>query len=138
MAWKKRVCQCSVQSILCYIVATMQQEPKISSQVPTATVVKLSALVNLQQGCVVSREVMKKPTGSVTVFAFDEDQALSEHTAPFDALAHVIEGEAEITISGAPYRVQAGEMVVMPANQPHAVKAIKPFKMMLTMIRSAK
>jgi quercetin dioxygenase-like cupin family protein len=79
---------------------------------------------------------VKKPTGNVTVFAFDEGQGLSEHTAPFDALVQVVEGDAEITISGKPHRVQGGEMILMPAGQPHALKAIQRFKMILTMIRS--
>ena len=95
-----------------------------------------AALVNYQDGSVVSREIVKKPAGTVTVFAFDEDQGLSEHTAPFDALVQVLEGEAEITIAGKPHRMQGGEMILMPANQPHALKALKRYKMILTMIRS--
>jgi len=101
-----------------------------------ALVAKAPELVNYQDGAVVSREIVKKPTGNVTLFAFDEGQGLSEHTAPFDALAQVVEGEAEITISGQPHRVLGGEMILMPAGQPHALKAIKRFKMILTMIRS--
>ena len=81
-------------------------------------------------------ELVKKPTGTVTVFAFDEGQGLSEHTAPFDALVQVVEGEVEIRISGQPHRVTGGEMILMPAHQPHALKAFTRFKMMLTMIRS--
>jgi quercetin dioxygenase-like cupin family protein len=95
-----------------------------------------AALVNYQDGSVVSREIVKKPTGTVTIFAFDEGQGLSEHTAPFDALVQVLEGEVEITIAGKPHRVQSGEMILMPANQPHALKALKRYKMILTMIRS--
>ena len=83
-----------------------------------------------------SREIVKKPTGTVTVFAFDEGQGLSEHTAPFDALVHVLEGEVEITIAGKLHRLQSGEMILMPAQQPHALKAMQRFKMILTMIRS--
>ncbi len=94
------------------------------------------ALVNYQDGSVVSREIVKKPTGSVTLFAFDEGQGLSEHTAPFDALVQVLEGEAEITIAGKPHHVQGGEMILMPAHQPHALKALKRYKMILTLIRS--
>lgn len=93
-------------------------------------------LVGYQDGSVVSREVLKKNTGTVTVFAFDEGQGLSEHTAPFDALAQTIEGELEIAISGVPLRLKAGEMVIMPANEPHSLKAIAKSKMLLTMIRS--
>lgn len=97
---------------------------------------KLIDLVDYQTGSVVSREIISKKTGTVTLFAFDQGQGLSEHTAPFDALVQLIEGEADITISGKTLRLKAGEMVIMPANQPHALKAIKRFKMILTMIRS--
>ena len=101
-----------------------------------AQVAKTPELVQYQDGAVVSREIVKKPTGTVTIFAFDEGQGLSEHTAPFDALVQLVEGDAEIIISGQPHRVQGGEMILMPAGQPHALKALKPFKMILTMIRS--
>jgi quercetin dioxygenase-like cupin family protein len=90
-----------------------------------AQVAKAPELVNYQDGAVVSREIVKKPTGSVTLFAFDEGQGLSEHTAPFDGLVQMLEGEADITISGQLHRVQGGEMILMPANQPHALKAQK-------------
>ena len=101
-----------------------------------AKVTKAAELVNYQDGAVVSREIVKKPTGSVTIFAFDEGQGLSEHTAPFDALVQMVEGDAEIMISGQPHQLQGGEMILMPAGQPHALKALKRFKMILTMIRS--
>lgn len=101
-----------------------------------AKAVKLAGLVEYQAGSVVSREVVKKPTGTVTVFAFDVGQGLSEHTAPFDALVYLLDGEAEITIAGKPIAAKAGEMVIMPANQPHALKAVERFKMLLVMIRS--
>jgi quercetin dioxygenase-like cupin family protein len=97
---------------------------------------KVLALVNYQDGSIVSREIVSKKTGTVTIFAFDEGQGLSEHTVPFDALAHVLEGQAEIAISGKPHQLKEGEAIVMPANQPHAVKAVTRFKMILTMIRS--
>ena len=97
---------------------------------------KLLDLVEYQQGSVVSREMVKGKTGGVTLFAFDEGQGLSEHTAPFDALVYVLEGRAEVTVSGKSYRVDQGEMIIMPANQPHAVSATKKFKMLLIMIRS--
>ena len=84
----------------------------------------------------VSRMVLNKKSGTVTLFAFDEGQSLSEHTAPFDALVQILDGEAEITISGKSLLANKGEMVVMPANEPHALKAVKKFKMLLTMIRS--
>ena len=99
-------------------------------------VAKAVELLNYQNGSVVTREIVKKPTGSVTIFAFDEDQGLREHTVPFDALVHVLEGEAEITIAGQPHCLHCGEMILMPAKQPHALKALKRFKMILTMIRS--
>ena len=89
-----------------------------------------------QTGAVVSREVMKSPRGTVTVFAFDAGEGLSEHTTPFDALAHVLDGEAEITIDGAAHRVRAGEAILMPGGHPHALRAVARFKMLLTMIRT--
>jgi quercetin dioxygenase-like cupin family protein len=92
-------------------------------------------LASYQEGAVVSRTLLKRAGGTVTLFAFDEGQALSEHTAPFDAIAHVLEGEALITIAGTPLTVRAGELVLMPANRPHAVSAPSRFKMLLTMIR---
>ena len=101
-----------------------------------AKAVNLAGLVEYQVGSVVSREVVKRPTGTVTVFAFDAGQGLSEHTAPFDALVYLLDGEAEITIAGKPIAAKAGEMVIMPANQPHALKAAERFKMLLVMIRS--
>jgi quercetin dioxygenase-like cupin family protein len=93
-------------------------------------------LADYQEGSIVSRTIIDKKTGTVTFFAFDEGQGLSEHTAPFDALVFLLDGEAEIVISGKPFRLKAGEMVIMPANDPHALKATKRFKMVLTMIRS--
>jgi len=105
-------------------------------EMPVAEGVRLTDLVNYQEGSVVSRTIVKRSTGTVTLFAFDDDQGLSEHTAAFDAVAHLLEGEAEITVSGKPMRVTAGEAVLMPANQPHALKALSRFKMLLTMIRS--
>ncbi len=101
-----------------------------------AAPVRLADLVDYQTGAVVSREVLKKKTGTVTLFAFDAGQGLSEHTAPFDALAQVLDGEAEITIAGKPHLVRTGETILMPAQQPHALKADKRFKMLLIMIRS--
>ena len=115
----------------------MQPEPPSQPKgLPGAQVAKAPELVNYQDGAVVSREIVKKPTGSVTLFAFDESHGLSEHTAPFHALVYVLEGEAEISIAGQPHRLQGGEMILMPAGQPHALKALERFKMILTMIRS--
>jgi quercetin dioxygenase-like cupin family protein len=92
--------------------------------------------VSYQKGPVVSKTLIERKTGTVTLFAFDKGQALSEHKAPYDALVCVLDGEAEITIGGEPVLVKAGEMLIMPADIPHALKAVAPFKMMLTMIRS--
>jgi quercetin dioxygenase-like cupin family protein len=100
-------------------------------------VTKLLEQVAYQRGAVVSRALVNRKTGNVTLFAFDDGQGLSEHTAPFDALVQVLEGVAEITIAGRPLQVAAGDAVLMPANQPHAVRARSPVKMLLTMIRSA-
>lgn len=96
----------------------------------------LSELIQYQDGSVVSRTLLKRESGSVTLFAFDQSQGLSEHTTPYDALVYLLDGEVEITISGRPHRVKQGEMIVMPANQPHALKAVTRFKMVLTMLRS--
>jgi quercetin dioxygenase-like cupin family protein len=93
-------------------------------------------MVGYQEGAVVSKTLIDKKTGTVTLFAFAQGQGLSEHTAPFDALVQVLDGEVEITISGRPFHLKPGEIIVMPANEPHALKAIVQFKMMLTMIRS--
>ena len=106
------------------------------STAPKSQILHLAELVNYQEGSVVSRQVTKADAGNVTLFAFDVEQGLSEHTAPFDALVHVIEGEAEVTISGQPFRLNAGDAIIMPANEPHALKAIQKFKMLLTMIRA--
>ncbi len=101
-----------------------------------AQALKLIDLVDYQDGSVVSRTVIDKETGTLTLFAFDEGQGLSEHTAPFDALVYLLDGEAEVIISGKALRLKKGEMVIMPANKPHALKAIRKFKMMLVMIKS--
>ena len=100
------------------------------------TAIPLSATIQYQAGSVVSKEIVRKDTGTVTLFAFDQGQGLSEHTAPFDALVHILDGEAKITISGNPVQVKAGEMIIMPANEPHALQAVHKFKMLLVMIRS--
>ena len=97
---------------------------------------RLTDLADYQTGSIVSRTIVDKKTGTVTFFAFDKGQGLSEHTAPFDAMVYIIDGEAEITISGKPFYLKQGEMIIMPANEPHALKAVKKFKMILTMIRS--
>jgi quercetin dioxygenase-like cupin family protein len=93
-------------------------------------------LVGYQEGSVVSRTIIDKEAGTITLFAFDEGEGLSEHTAPFDALVYLVEGEAEVVISGKSVFLKEGEMVVMPANEPHALRAVKRFKMVLVMMRS--
>lgn len=101
-----------------------------------ARALKLAGLVDYQEGSVVSKEIIKRDKGTVTIFAFDAGQGLSEHTAPFDALVYIADGEAEITISGKPSIVSSGEIMIMPANKPHSLKALVKFKMLLVMIRS--
>ena len=108
----------------------------VGTELPAAEVVRPLELVSYQEGAVVSRTLLNRKAGTLTLFAFDAAQSLSEHTAPFDAVAHVLEGEAEIVIAGRPQKVSAGEIVLMPAHQPHAVNALKKFKMLLSMIRS--
>ena len=106
------------------------------STAPRSTILKVVAMVEYQDGVVVSRQITKAEGGNVTLFAFDQGQELSEHTAPYDALLHVLEGEAEISISGNPFLLRTGEAIIMPANEPHAVKATGQFKMILTMIKA--
>lgn len=98
-------------------------------------ILHVADLVAYNEGSVVSRQITKTEAGNVTLFAFDKDQELSEHTAPFDALVHVLDGEAEIKISGAPFHLKSGDAIIMPADEPHAVRALTQFKMLLTMIR---
>ncbi len=101
-----------------------------------AKALKVADLISYQKGSIVSREIINKKTGTVTVFAFDKGEGLSEHTAPFDALVHILDGEARIFISGNPHLVKKDEIIIMPANKPHSLKALRRFKMLLTMIRS--
>ena len=106
------------------------------SGIEEAQALRLKDLVTYQEGSVVSRVVLKREKGNVTIFAFDEGQGLSEHISPFDALVQNVEGEAEFTVAGKPIALKAGDVVLLPAEKPHAVKAITRFKMVLTMIRS--
>ncbi len=101
-----------------------------------STVKKMDELVQYQEGVIVSRTIIGKKTGTVTLFAFDEGQQLSEHTAPYDALVHVLDGSVEITIDGHINKLNTGEIIILPANVPHAVNAVSKFKMLLTMIKS--
>lgn len=109
----------------------MKNEDKLKTQA-----MNLESLIEYQEGSVVSREVISKKTGTVTLFAFDKGQGLSEHTAPFDAMVYCLDGEVEVTLSGDPIRLEKGEMVIMPAHRPHALKAVSKFKMLLIMIRT--
>jgi quercetin dioxygenase-like cupin family protein len=102
-----------------------------------AKAASIAALVDYQSGSVVSRTVIERNTGTVTLFAFDKGQGLSEHTAPFDALVHVIDGEALVTIDGESINLKTGEATIMPANRPHALNAVSRFKMMLVMIKGS-
>ena len=111
----------------------MSTEPKAPSELEGATAI--GALVQYQKGAVVSRTILKRAAGTVTAFAFDQGEGLSEHTAAFDALALVTDGEAEITVSGAAHRVAAGELLRLPAGMPHALRALTRFTMLLVMIR---
>jgi quercetin dioxygenase-like cupin family protein len=112
----------------------MSNEGKMDKEL-LANNADVAGLVAYQAGAVVSRTIIDKPAGTVTLFAFDKGQGLSEHTAPFDALVHIIDGEAVVTISGKDLHMKAGEMTVMPANEPHALKAVERFKMMLVMVK---
>lgn len=106
------------------------------SLAPKSQVMKLAQMATYQDGSVVSRQITKEDAGNVTLFAFDEGQELSEHKAPFDALVQVLDGRADIIISGKPYSLDAGDAIIMPANETHSVKATTRFKMLLTMIRA--
>lgn len=113
-----------------------QNKKKVTTDKLKAQAITLRDLIGYQEGSVVSREIISKKTGTVTLFAFDKEQGLSEHTAPFDALVYCLDGEVEVTISGNPIRLKEGEMVIMPAHQSHALKALSQFKMLLIMIRT--
>ena len=113
----------------------MAESTKSDAGFPRGQAMLLAHTVDYQQGSIVSRTVIDKKSGTVTLFAFDEGQGLSEHTAPFDALVYIIDGAARINISGTPFSVKGGETIIMPAHEPHAVRAVKRFKMMLVMIR---
>lgn len=101
-----------------------------------SVVINVEDLLDYQEGAVVSREIIRKETGTVTIFAFDKGEGLSEHTAPFDAMVQIIDGKAEITISGKKNTLERGDMIIMPADEPHALHALEQYKMILTMIRS--
>lgn len=111
----------------------MEENKKTASKTQA---VKMSDLADYQEGSIVSRTIIDKKAGTVTFFAFDEGQGLSEHVAPYDALVCILDGEAEVTVSGKIYHLKEGEMILMPANKPHALKATKRFKMMLIMVKA--
>lgn len=102
----------------------------------TSKIFNLTKIIDYQDKSVVSKEIIKKDTGTITIFAFDKDEGLSEHTAPFDALVQVLEGTLELTIEGQLYTLKKGDIIIMPANIPHALHAKERFKMILSMIKS--
>lgn len=108
----------------------MEQERSLEGQVKRA-----AELIDYQEGSVVSRQITKGEGGNVTLFAFDQGEGLTEHTSPFDAFMLLLDGEAEVTVSGKPSRLREGDMLLMPANVPHSLKATSRFKMLLIMIK---
>ena len=116
-----------------HVIGTISKKEKNAAK---GLVAKLVDLTGYQKDSVVSRTIIDRKTGTVTFFAFDQGQGLSEHTAPYDALIYLVDGTAEIVISGRATLVEEGEMIVIPAKKPHAIRAVKKFKMILTMIRS--
>ena len=112
-----------------------QGNKETGAGIPAERVLEMADLIEYQEGSVVSRTIIDQQTGTLTLFAFATGQGLSEHTAPFDALVYLLDGEADIAIAGQSYRLRKGEMIIMPANKPHALKAIDKFKMLLIMIR---
>lgn len=113
-----------------------EPEKQPGNELLAGQVVELASLLEYQSGAIVSRTLIKQKTGTVTLFAIDRGEGLSEHTAPFDALVYGVEGEGEITISGRSSVLEPGKILLMPANEPHGILAVKPFKMLLVMIRS--
>lgn len=99
------------------------------------SVLDLEKLVEYSSGGVVSKQVLKSQAGNITLFSFDKGQGLTEHTAPFDAMVQILDGEAEITVNHQPFHLKKGETIIMPANFPHALQAVESFKMLLTMIK---
>jgi len=109
---------------------------KETKSIPAPSPTVLNDMVEYQPGSIVSRAILNQPSGSVTLFSFDAGESLSEHTAPFDAMVVILDGEALVTVAGQPYSLRAGETIIMPAGQPHALQAAKRFKMLLVMIMS--
>ena len=114
-----------------------KHNPKISNKQIKGVAISLADLLDYQKDSIVSREIVKKDTGTVTLFAFDKGQGLSEHTAPFDAIVHILDGQAQVNISAKRHLLSKGQLIIMPANKPHSLKAIRRFKMLLIMIKSS-
>jgi len=114
----------------------MQHDRENVSKPGLTTPTKMADLIAYQEGSVVSRAIVDRKSGTLTLFAFDKEEGLSEHKAPFDALVYVVEGEAQVTLAGKSFALKEGEMLVIPANKPHALRAIRRFKMLLVMIRA--
>ena len=114
----------------------MATDPKATTKLSAAESHNLSELVDYAKGAIVSKTLAENESGTITLFAFDVDQGLSEHTAPFDAFVQILDGKAQVVIAGKPIQAHAGQIILMPANIPHALKALEPFKMLLTMLRS--
>ncbi len=114
-----------------------QKSKKMAVEFEKAKIFNFSDSIEYSDGGIVSKSVLKKQTGNISLFSFDKGEALSEHTAPFDAMIQVVDGRGEITIGGKPYILESGETIIMPANISHSVKAVEKFKMVLTMIRSS-
>jgi quercetin dioxygenase-like cupin family protein len=112
---------------------SLSKEKTMEDEIRTGSFIDM---IEYQKDAIVSKTIIEKKTGTVTLFSFDQGQGLSEHTAPFDALVQILDGAVEIKISGKPFTLKKGEMIIMPANEPHALKAVEQFKMLLTMIRS--
>lgn len=103
---------------------------------PSSQILSMNGLIDYQEGSIVSRVILKSEAGNVTLFAFDKGQELSEHSAPYDALVQVLDGEVEVRILGKPFLLKSGEVIIMPANDPHAVMSVEKFKMLLTMLKA--
>ena len=114
----------------------MSEEKQTLLEILSATASQLEDLIAYQKDSVVSKRIIGKKTGTITLFAFDKEQGLSEHTSPYDALVYIADGEAEITVDGKEINVQKGEVIILPANKPHALRAVNQFKMLLVMIKS--
>ncbi|MGA3191067.1 MAG: cupin domain-containing protein [Candidatus Bathyarchaeia archaeon] len=114
----------------------MQHNRKNVSKAGLMAPTRMADLITYQKGSVVSRAIVDRKSGTVTLFAFDKEEGLSEHKPPFDALIYVVDGEAQVTVAGKSFALKEGEMVVMPANKPHALRATRRFKMLLVMIRA--